>query len=377
MKTNIAFKFVLFLASLLTLWSCEDRELVTVENNGAPMVIDLSAESLVLDKNFPNNPALTIAWNPATYSVPVQISYRVEVSADEAFTTPVLLGTVTESATAVTYTTSQINGVAGSLGFEPFVASTMYVRVSSFLGTNTLASVSNVTSLSVTPYVLAYPDFYIVGEASYVGWTAANAQLLHKNEEFATIYTYLENGKEFRFLGQKDWNPLNYSINAPGIRDEYKYFITVSDNIIKGAEDENMKFTGATGIYKLVINAKDDTKSLKATASPIPGFDFPEIYLVGNIAGNGWSAENGIAMTNISAGVFEFTTALAADTEFKILGQKSWGDLEWANLGADNAGDTGFLGPKGDNGNIKFTGDGSNYKITVNLKAGTYKIVKI
>jgi hypothetical protein len=42
----------------------------------------------------------------------------------------------------------------------------------------------------------------------------------------------------------------------------------------------------------------------------------------------------------------------------------------------DNTGNSGFLGPKGDNGNIKFAGDGSNYKITVNLKAGTYTIAK-
>ena len=77
---------------------------------------------------------------------------------------------------------------------------------------------SNVTSVKITPYKLSYPDFYLVGEASYVGWNAGSAQLFYKSDNFSTIYTYLEKDKNFRFLGQQDWNPTNYSINADGIR---------------------------------------------------------------------------------------------------------------------------------------------------------------
>ena len=40
------------------------------------------------------------------------------------------------------------------------------------------------------------------------------------------------------------------------------------------------------------------------------------------------------------------------------------------------AGNSGFLAPKGDNGDIKFVGDGSSYKITVNLKGGIFTIKK-
>ena len=104
-------------------------------------------------------------------------------------------------------------------------------------------------------------------------------------------------------------------------------------------------------------------------------YDFPEIYLVGNIARNGWNEKDPVAMTTVGDGVYEYTTTLGADTEFKILGQKSWGDFDWGNISKD--GNSGFIGPKGDNGNIKFVGDGGSYKITVNLKAGTYTIVKL
>lgn len=360
---------------ILGLTSCDDREIVTIESKNSPIVMDLSKQTLFLDVNFPDNPAITISWYPAGYSVPVEGKYRIEASKDQTFKTPYVIGTVNSSQKAMTFTTTQMNSASEAIGLTPFVSNKMYLRVVSFLGTDDLSAVSNITSIDITPYKLVYPDFYLVGAASYVDWNAGSAQLLYKIDNIISIYTYLEKGKNFRFLGQKDWNPINYSINADGIKDEYKYFNQVSDNIAKAnGDNENMVFNGDSGIYKVVINAKKDVKSLTATSSPIPNFDIPQVYLVGNVAGNGWSAENAISMTKTGTGVFEYTTTLPADAEFKFLGQKSFGSLDWGNI--SEAGNTGFIGPKGDNGNIKFAGDGSTYKITVNIKAGIYTIVK-
>ena len=377
MKNKILNKIILAITMIFGLISCDDREIITVENGNAPMVMDLSKQSLFLDVNFPDNAAITISWSAAGYSVPVEAKYRIEASKDDKFTTPNVIGTVNGSQKTASFTASQMNSASEAIGLAPFVAGKMYLRVVSFLGTSDLLSTSNVTTLTVTPYKLTYPDFFLVGAASYVDWTAGSAQILYKVDNIMTIYTYLEKGKTFRFLGQKAWDPINYSINADGIKDAYKYFNQVSDNIAKAPgsnENENMIFNGDTGIYKLVIDAKKEVKSLKATASPIPGYDFTQIYLVGNVAGNGWSAENAVDMTKTGAGVFEYVTKLPADAEFKFLGQKSFGALDWGNI--SSSGNTGFLGPKGDNGNIKFVGDGGNYKITVNVKAGIYTIVK-
>ena len=81
-------------------------------------------------------------------------------------------------------------------------------------------------------------------------------------------------------------------------------------------------------------------------------------------------------MTKTAEGVFETTVVLQPGAEFKFFGQKSWSGKQWGNFTKDVAGDTRYLAPK-DNSNIKFNGDGSsNYKITVNVKAGTYSVVK-
>lgn len=360
----------------LGIMSCQDRELITVENQSAPIVMDLSASTLFLDQNFPANPALTVTWTAATYSVPTEIRYKVEASADEKFTTPLELATVAESSNAVTFTVDEMNKSAITLGMSPAVSSKMYLRVVSYLGTGQMMSaVSNVTSLQITPYVLSYPDFYLVGGATAVDWNASAAQILYKDANLSYIYTYLKPGN-FRFLGQQDWNPTNYSLNDPGIKENYRYFNQWPATIAPDtAEQENMIFSGTEGIYKITINAAADKKTLDIVPSSVSGFNFDTVYVVGNVAGNNWNADNAIAMTKTGEGVYEFTTTLDNGAEFKILGQKSFGDLDWGNIGGN--GNTGFLGPKGDNGNIKFDGGGSEYKITVNIKRGTYSIVKI
>lgn len=113
-------------------------------------------------------------------------------------------------------------------------------------------------------------------------------------------------------------------------------------------------------------------QSLNITASPVLGYDFPEVYLVGTI--NGWDAANAIAMTKVSSGKFEYTVKLDNGAAFKVLGQKDWKELEWGNI--SGSGNSGFLGPKGDSGDIKFDGGGNTYKITVDIKAGVYTIVQ-
>lgn len=353
--------------------ACQDRETYTIENVAAPIMLDMSTQALTLDKYFPDNPALTLAWQVADYSQPTEISYKIETSATADFQKPHTLGVVKASQRTATYTVNQINTAAGILGLKPAEAGKMYFRVTSYLGEDEyIASTSNVTALTVTPYVLTYPDFYLVGAASYVGWTADKAQILYKSGSKSVIYTYLAGNEPFRFLGQQNWNPINYSMDVPAIRENYRYFKQVSSNIVADP-DENMKFTGTTGIYKLEIDAAAGVQKLEVTASPL-SYNYPNLYLVGSV--NSWDAATAKAFTAKGDGVFELTAKLAADAEFKFIGQQSWGDLEWGNILKDNNGYSGFIGPKGDNGNVKFAGDGGDYKITVNLKAGTYSIVK-
>jgi hypothetical protein len=369
MKNKYIINAFAALLLMIGLTSCDNRELVQVDNSAAPIAMDLSAEHIFLDKNYPDNPALNVSWTQAAYTVPVEVNYKIEASKDKDFKTPYVLGTVAQSLRTATYTVSQLNTAAQTIGLTKNIEGKMFLRVISALGANQIKAVSNVTTVNVTPYALEYPNFYLVGAASYVGWNSGVAQALYKMDNFSYIYTYLSQ-ESFRFLGQQAWSPINYSIDNPGTDAASRYFKQTSANIVF-SDRENMKFTGAAGIYKIEINADGAVQSLNATASPL-GFEYPNLYVVGSL--NGWNAANAIPMTRKSEGVFELTTTLGANTEMKFLGQQAFASLEWGNILKNNNGNSGFLGPKEDNSNIVFNGNGGSYKITVNLKAGTYTI---
>ncbi len=373
-KLTLIQKGVFALVVFLGLMACQDREELTISSETPAILMDLSQESVFLDGNFPDNAALNVTWDQAKYTQPTEIKYKIEASATESFEEPYTLGTVSGSIRSVTYSVAEMNKAAQTLGLSANEQGVLYLRVSSYLGEagEYLSVLSNVTHLTITPYNLVYPTFYLVGDAGYMGWTATDAQVLYKHDNISVIYTHLTGGNGFRFLGQQDWNPINYSIDLAGTNDDYRYFKQVSTNLAQDGA-ENMKFSGVTGMYKIEIDAASAAQSLTVEASPVAGFDFPEIYLVGTV--NSWTAESALPMAATAPGIYTLDIALGDNEELKFLGQKSFGDLEWANILKDNAGYSGFLGPKGDNGNIQFSGGGAVHTITVNLKAGTYSIV--
>ncbi|WP_304344159.1 SusE domain-containing protein [Chryseobacterium koreense] len=324
----------------------------------------VAGQSVVLDAANPTSNALTVTWTDYDYGTTV--NYTIEI-APKGSTNFVVAGTATEKQLAMT--NFELNEAVQKISLPNGVSSEVDIHVIAKTESpgGVITKTSDVVTFKVTPYQPAYKDFYLVGGGTAVGWNAGGAQLLHNAANISEIYTYLSNNGDFRFLGQQDWNPINYSLNAPGINDAYKYFNTWTPNLQPNAP-ENMTFTGDSGVYKMVID--QNAKSISITPSSISVLP-TNLYLVGSI--NGWDAGAALPMTQVGDGVYEYTIAIPDGAEFKFIGQQSWGDQEWANI--HTGGNSGFLGPKGDNNNIQYNGGGSTYKITANIKMGTYKVV--
>ncbi|WP_081871776.1 SusE domain-containing protein [Chryseobacterium sp. FH1] len=344
---------------------------VTVYPVAGPIITAPTAGSaLVLNSADQTAIATTITWNDYS-NYGVDVKYLVEVAKKDA-TTFTSIGEVT-NVKSLAVTNKDLNTAIVNSGATMNQPNDIDVRVTAST-TSTGGSIglkSAIVTFKVTPYQVDYPNFFLVGQASAAGWDAATSISLHKNDNFAEIYTYLEPA-EFRFLGQADWNPLNYSIDADGIKDAYKYFKTVSSNVEKAGGDENMKFTGAAGIYKVVVNADFGVKSLTVTPTTSV-WDVPNLYIVGTI--NGWAADAALPFSPLGNGKFEYIGQLANGSAFKFLGQQAWDGLEWGNIHSE--GNTGYLGIKGDNNNIKFDGGDNYFKITVDLKVGKYTITQL
>ncbi|MDW9381628.1 SusE domain-containing protein [Chryseobacterium sp. JV558] len=364
--------FKIFIALVIGVFviSCEKDEDQAVLGEGTNPSLAADAKVLILDKDHENDKAIKFDWVNPKFNIQVAFNNAFEIAK---------IGTNFQNAKSIdvaakdqtiTYTIRDFNKIMLDAGILPGTASQIEVRLRSKVGNVTLYS--NSVAITVTPYLTELPSFYLVGDASAVGWDAATSQLLYKKDNYSTIYTYLENGKSFRFLGQQDWNPINYSLDTAGMNANYKYFKTWSTNLV-AAPAENIQFSGTTGMYKIVIDADATQKSITVTPSPVNNWNPANVYLVGTI--NGWNAATSIPMTSLGNGKFEHTIALPAGSQFKFLGQQSFGDLDWGNITDD--GNTGYLGPKGSNGNIQFDGTGGNYKITVNVKLGVYTIKPI
>lgn len=362
------FKFVVFGLIAVMLFSCEKDEDQAVLQTPSVSTLKADKTTLVLIKDNEGQTGITFDWTNPDYGVAVAQKNQLQIAVKGTnFATPKNVD-LADGTKKVSYTVAEFNTVLLDAGLAPGVATDIEIRLSSKLG-NYDAIRSNVITVRVTPYMTAYPSFYIVGDASAVGWNAGSSQMLYKKDNLSTIYTYLENGKYFRFLGQQDWGPLNYSLDVAGMNAGNRYFKTWSTNL-SPSTPENIQFTGASGMYKIMIDADATVKSINVSSSSINNWNPANLYLVGTV--NGWNSATAIPMTNLGNGKFEHTIALPAASEFKFLGQQSWGDLDWGNISAD--GNTGYLGPKGSNGNIKFDGTGGSYKISVDVKLGTYKI---
>jgi hypothetical protein len=341
---------------------------VTPYPTAVPVITKPTAgQAITLDASAPLADGITVAWNDYTYGG--DVTYTVEV-APKGSTAFAVVGTV-KNVKELKVSNFAMNNIALGAGLAAGTSADLDVRVTAkteYAG-GAISKVSNVVSFKLTPYTPAFVDFYLVGGGTAVGWNASSAQVLYRTGAVSVIYTYLSNNGEFRFLGQQDWGPINYSLKTDAIKADYRYFNTWSSNL-EVAGDENMKFTGNSGMYKITID--QNARSITVTPSSVPTLP-TAVYLVGNV--QGWSDANALPMTQVGDGVYEYSIILQNDAEFKFLGQQAWSGTEWGDI--SSTGNSGFIGPNGSNSNIKFNGGGQMHKITANIKLGIYKITKL
>lgn len=361
MKTNLNKIFLAFIA-IIGLVSCSDRELVTVDSVAAPIVMDLSSENLFLDQNFPGNPALTITWSAGQYSVPVAVSYTVEISADEAFKTPYALSVVTESKTNASFTVNQLNEAAKRIGLVPDLNQMMYFRVTSYLGTSDLTSVSNVTGLHITPYLASptydFQDIFLIGDATAGGWDnlVTNASLLPLTKtSTATKYTFTG---YFKVGGFK-------MIKVKGSWDAQFGLGASAGQLSTDGGSGNIPVTTA-GYYKLTV----DAAALSYTFEPIadPTTTYANVSIIGTVNGN-FDTDTQLTKSTFDPHLWTASSVSLKSGEFKFRANNAW-DVNW---GADSE----FFGTATmGGGNIPLAAEWI-YNVYFNDVSGSYTLIPV
>lgn len=312
-------------------FSCDDREIIQGTNESSPIVADLSANSIVLDKNYTSNPALTVTWSAAEYSIPVEVNYTVEISATETFDDPVQLSTVTASTTYITYSVSELNKATKSIGLSPDVAQKMYFRITAYLGSGSLSAVSNVMEVTVTPYVSSptynYTDLYLIGTTAVGTWdnnvgSAALVPLLKSAN--ASEYTYTgffekvdgsSNG--FKIIQNKGSWATQYGLGTAAD--------TTSGSLSQDGGSGNLTVP-STGYYKLTVDTNALTYKLEPVAAPTATYE--TVGIIGDATANGWNSSIAMNQSSHDPHVWTLTGVKLTAGEMKFRANNAW-DVSW------------------------------------------------
>ena len=362
MKNNILKHLFLAVGLFLGITSCEDREIVNIDNQASSVIIDLSKNDLILDSNFPSNPALTINWSSATYTVPVEVKYELQMSATETFETSEVLANTTQSQTVATFTTLEMNNAAKKVGLVPDVAQKMYFRVKSFVGDNSLPQVSNVTSLLITPYVASptyeYVDLFLIGDATAGGWDNLVSNnnllpLLKTSDSNIYSFTGLFKVGGFKIIKEKGSWDAQYGLGASA-------GVLSTDG---GSGD--IKIT-QEGYYKLTINTSALSYTIEALPNPTTTYN--SVSIIGSVNGN-WDTDTQLTKSTFDPHLWTATNVELKAGEFKFRANNDWA-VSWGTNAA-------FFGTASIGGaNIPLS-DEWTYNVYFNDSTGNYTLIPV
>lgn len=303
-------RYILPALSILLSVSCmKDGEMLTATLEGDGTRIGTADSEIVLDINEPSALALTIWWdrlgnaslsNPDAQVPSDMIINAVQFSTDVDFSTYVE-ETVDNSASSVQFTAAELNTIMTELGLEGGVASTVYIRMSTSLGTNTEPVYGESIEITVTPYFvdMSFIRLAGVGSGAFTGVERTLPATVEDGGEYAgfadipagwwnfffiegtgNIWGALTDGANQFYLERKNdissWNcwfpePSGcYYITMSTATGEWTA-VSVSEVLmsIGGAEPVQMEYSAAHTAYTAVLTTSTDNVSVQADLSGI------------------------------------------------------------------------------------------------------------
>jgi hypothetical protein len=365
---NIKYLFISLLAVLFI--GCDDdfdTPIVTEPVQGtAPVLEALSEEiDLVLQKKNEKDAIVELNWTDATYADPIGVRYYVQVdTVGNEFQSPLEFDRVNAITTSITV--GGLNTLISSR-YAPAQMVELEARIRAFANEDLNSLYTASFTMKVTPYLdVPIPsELYIFGSATASAEVPDALKAYGANDIF-TKYLKLTKDGLFKFSEKQGSDGYDYN---------FAKFATRSENIVAAGDDAgNFKFTGETGWYAVTADFVSSNLTIApyVFGSATYTFDYPNVYIVGGYSSTDpfWDETNAVEMTRVSEGVYTIEKVLQDGAEFKFIGQQSWGDLDWGNLGGN--GNIGIVGPKGTNGNILFDGGDKEYTITLDLNKGIY-----
>ena len=334
--------FVLLLAA-----ACTEKEFDPVLRVGnAPAITSpASGASFVLTEDKVGDKLATFTWSIAEFGFQAAVSYTLEMDkAGNNFANPVTLGTVVVPIID-NITVGRMNGIMLAQGFPDGVASSVEMRIKAVVHSETPPVISNVITVSITPFrqVVEYPKLYVPG--SYQGWDPANETTviysLRSDRKYEGFLYFPDPGAAYKFTDGPSW-ATNWGDNdADGTLDPGGADMTLTD----------------AGMYRLNVDLNSLTHSRVKT----------DWGLIGDATPTGWDADTDM-IYDPSTGTHKLTLNLSVG-KIKFRANDGW-DI---NFGDNDA-----------NGSLEYGGadidiaEAGNYtvELILNVPEYTYRVTK-
>jgi hypothetical protein len=255
----------IFTALLLicVLFGCdEDGTRLQLKENIAPNQLqDLSASDYVLQEQNAGQTFETFQWSVTDYGFPAAPTYTLEIDkAGNNFASPVeLLSSDTLSASV---SVSEMNDKLLDLGLLPDQASNVEIRVRSDVNENIEPVYSDAKSFSVTPYAMGPAPIFMIGAATG-GWDLAKAvPLTNVSQDVYETVAEFTSGETFRFFTTPSWEADQYNWGSFAGGSVDSNLEPANDN------DNNFRFTGDSGWYKITTDVKNRTITMEPSDKP-------------------------------------------------------------------------------------------------------------
>ena len=355
------------LSLTLLLGSCEVEDSLTLTKPDAAFTLDTPGiSSVFLNFALPNNPAFTISWKD---ELNTGTDYTVEMATDAEFTSPVVLGTTTNSNFSMTV--DAFNAAINNAGVSNFRDVAVFMRVKAG------ASITNTILMLVTTYPVNAPTFGSIVDGDSFVLSLANNDLEALNVTWedpildSSLSVDIDYVLEAATPGTSFAAPIEAgsvrNMNAISLTNSQLNSIAIESGIaVDTAGDVEMRLrsTITDAASGTVLERISETVTINVTTY-LTVLDLSTSWGIVGSAANNWGATPDLPFfkTDVDGELVAYVNLV--DGEFKFRENN-----DWANNYGSNSANGGAITQGG--GNIPVTA--GSYKITLNFNNNTYAI---
>lgn len=335
----------------------------------------IANDAFVLSLGSQDDVAMTVSWSDAAVSsdLGIDVDYTIEAAAAGTdFATTVTVGTSTSNDdTTLEVIHSDLNAVAIGVGLIAETVGDVEMRIvakNTNTNGNVLERVSDILTVSITPYNVSFPYLYLVGDATTPGWSPDNNNTpIFRDQDVPNGYFFTGyfNAGAFKILETTAWQP------QWGTNDGNTLAVNTG-----GGSDPGTFNVATAGYYTYTFTTVGEGGSFTVTPYNASGaVTYTTMGIIGDATPGGWGADTDLTQDANNPHLWyvnNVTLTNGENTSMLIRANDDWVDV-WRYTGSSQLYGTAVLAGGGDN--IPFNEPTGSYDIWFNDLDGSYVII--